>query len=67
MTLLDFLCVTSAEEMIDICDTENNNINVLTQDMNIRDYSKFVDTYGNKIVRHISSFSSGGFQVEIEL
>lgn len=67
MTLLDFMLVASTEELFDICDMQGNNINIITDDTHIKDYSTFLDAYGSKQVKRISTFSSGGFQVQIEL
>lgn len=66
MTLLDFMLVASTEELFDICDMQGNNISIITDKMHIADYSKILDAYGTKQVKRISTFSSGGFQVQIE-
>ena len=67
MKLLDFMVVADVNEFFDICDIQGNNIIIITANTHIKDYSTFIDTYGNKHVKSISTFSSGGFQVQIEV
>ena len=67
MKLLDFMCVADVGELFDICDMQGNNIFIISDDTHIKDYTTFLDAYGNKQIKRISTFSSGGFQVQIEL